>query len=284
MSMVDEGPSDVPVYLLIHGNPCWSFLYRDLIGRLRDKCRVIAPDHIGFGLSDKPPAAYHTLERHISNLTRLIDALQLRNITLVMNGWGGPIGLGYAVAHPENIARMVLTNTWCSNLPQLRRLKLPLGMRIAARGRLGAMLDSVLNLTMHSAISSRTYRTLGDMAQEGYTYPFSAASSRTAMKAFNRMFFQPDSKTIATIDGIFARLKKIEAPVSILWGTRDPVLTKLPAYLLRDELRHASEPVFLPDVGHYPPEEAPEKLAEIVLQQPGPAHAPQGESVFRIIG
>jgi pimeloyl-ACP methyl ester carboxylesterase len=122
------------------------------------------------------------------------------------------------------------------------------------------------------------------MAMEGYTFPFSMAASRNAMRAFNRMFFQPDQATISKMDEIHAVLKNIDAPVSILWGTRDPVLSKLPAYLLRDDLRHASEPVFLWDVGHFPPEEAPEVLAETVLQAAKPAPPDQGESAFKIIG
>lgn len=283
MSFVDEGPADAPAFVLLHGNPTWSFVYRDLIVRLRDEHRVIAPDHIGFGLSDKPAASYHTLEQHIANLTWLVGALQLRDITLVMNDWGGPIGLGYAVAHPGNIAGLILTNTWGAALPPVRTRKQPLRVRIANRGRLGAFLDSVLNLTMHSAFASRTYRTISDMAMEAYTYPFPTAESRAGMNSFTRMFLQPDAATRERLGEIHSRLKHLEAPATILYGERDPLLTKLPAYLLRDELKHAAEPVFLPEVGHYIPEEAPEALADAVLQQARTPETDAGESVFKII-
>jgi haloalkane dehalogenase len=284
MSFVDEGPAEAPIFVLLHGNPAWSFLYRDLIARLREQNRVIAPDHIGFGLSDKPAVAYHTLEQHIANLTWLIEAHQLRDLTLVTNGWGGPIGLGYAVAHPENIARLILTNTWGVALPLARTRKQPLGMRIAESGRLGALLDAAFNLTMHSAFASRTYRSISDMAMEAYTYPFPTAASRAAMSAFTRMFLHPDNATLEKLREIHSKLKNLDTPATILYGARDPLLTRLPAYLLRDELKRATEPVFLPNVGHYVPEESPEALAEAVLQQPRQPEASAGESVFRIIG
>jgi pimeloyl-ACP methyl ester carboxylesterase len=314
MSFVDEGEPEAPPLLLLHGNPTWSFLYRNLIRRARDRFRVIAPDNIGFGLSDKPAetgspasavfaraakgASYHTLKRHIANLTGLIEALQLRDLTMVVNGWGGPIGMGYAVTHPANIARMVLTNTCGANLPNVHRLKLPLGARLAAAGRLGAWLDSLLNLTMHSAFSSRAHRTMGDLALEAYTFPFRTAPqvsaenrganlgrhARAAIGSFRSMFFAPDAATLAKLDEIYAGLKNIQAPVKILWGAADPLLTKLPAYLLRDALKGASEPVFLPDIGHYVPEEAPDVLAEAVLQESKPAPSAGSTSVFKIIG
>jgi pimeloyl-ACP methyl ester carboxylesterase len=271
MSFVDEGPdegsSEAPAFVLLHGNPTWSFLYRDLIPRLRSKYRVVAPDAIGFGLSDKPDsAAYHSLGQHISNFGRLIEALDLQNFSLVVNGWGGPVGLGYAVAHPQNISRLVLVNTWAANLNPRRNKRLPLGMRIAARGRVGQWLDSLLNLSMHSVFSSRTHSPIGDMAFEAYSYPFRQHASRAAIAAFSRMFFEPDRETVAKLAEIEAGLTNIAAPADILWGTSDPVLGKLPVYLLRDGLKNSREPVFVPEVSHYLPEEAPEVLAQTVLR------------------
>lgn len=116
MHYVDEGDGE-PI-LFVHGTPDWSFGWRHLIRGLSTRYRCIAPDHLGFGLSEKPPAnQWSYLPRdHSANLIALIEHLGLQNITLVLHDFGGPIGLGYAVEHPENVRRLVLLNTWCGSL------------------------------------------------------------------------------------------------------------------------------------------------------------------------
>ena len=91
---LDEGPADAPPLLMIHGNPTWSFYWRNLVLGLRDKYRCIVPDHIGCGLSDKPQDYPYTLTQHIANLNELVQKLDLRNATLLAHDWGGAIGLG----------------------------------------------------------------------------------------------------------------------------------------------------------------------------------------------
>lgn len=283
MSFVDEGPSDAPALLLLHGNPAWSFLYRDLIKRTREKFRVIAPDHIGFGLSDKPPdPAYHTLVRHIENLSTLIATLRLQNITLVAHGWGGPLGLGYATAHPENITRLVLCNTWAQPIGNTKAIKLPLSLRLAARGKVGRFLDSVLNLTMTSSIASRMHSTPSDWVVEAYTYPFPEVKSRVAIRAFTRMFFDAADPAHDTMRKIYEGLKHIAAPADILFGAHDPVLSRLPAYLLRDALCGAREPIFVENASHFLPEDAPEALAETVLRDVKLTATP-ADTMFKIL-
>lgn len=110
MHYVDEGSGD-PV-VMVHGNPAWSYSYRHLINGLKDKCRCIAPDHIGFGLSDKPADWDYLPIHHAENLEALLDSLQLQKITMVVNDWGGPIGLSFALNHPEKIKKLIILNTW----------------------------------------------------------------------------------------------------------------------------------------------------------------------------
>lgn len=110
MSYLDEGSGEVVV--MLHGNLVWSFAYRKLIERLSPRFRCIAPDHIGFGLSDKPFDWNYLPEEHAKNLEALIEHLNLKDITLVVNDWGGPIGMWYAVNHPHNVKRLVVLNTW----------------------------------------------------------------------------------------------------------------------------------------------------------------------------
>lgn len=114
MAYVDEGPEDAPLtFLCIHGNPTWGFLYREFIKRLSKNHRVVVPDLIGFGRSDKPrEPEYYTLDQHIENLTQFVERLKLKNVVLVIQDWGGPIGLGYATRNSGDIAGIVVLNTW----------------------------------------------------------------------------------------------------------------------------------------------------------------------------
>ena len=114
MHYLDEGPADGPVALLMHGMPTWSFLYRTMIPPLLQAgYRCVAPDHIGFGRSDKvTDPAWYDIARHTTNLQRLVTALDLRYITLFVQDWGGPTGLAQYAAMPERFSRLVIMNTW----------------------------------------------------------------------------------------------------------------------------------------------------------------------------
>ena len=133
---VDEGAGE-PV-ILVHGNPTWSFFFRGLITELRESYRVIAVDHIGCGLSDKPGDADYGyfLERRVADLDALLDHLQLGdNLTFGVHDWGGMIGMAYASRHPNRIARLVVLNTAAFPLPATKPL--PPGIRICRDTRVG---------------------------------------------------------------------------------------------------------------------------------------------------
>ncbi len=110
MHYVDEGKGEPIVF--VHGNPSWSFEFRNLIKELSKTHRCIAPDHIGFGLSDKPVEWSYLPTGHSKNFEQFMETLDLNNITMVVGDWGGPIGLSYALKHPEKIRSLVITNTW----------------------------------------------------------------------------------------------------------------------------------------------------------------------------
>ncbi|MFZ4719347.1 MAG: alpha/beta fold hydrolase [Ilumatobacteraceae bacterium] len=114
MHYVDEGPRDAPVALMVHGMPTWSYLYRSIIPpMLAAGYRCIAPDHIGFGRSDKvTEPSWYDIARHTANLTRLVEHLDLRDVTLFVQDWGGPTGLAQVAAAPERFSRLVIMNTW----------------------------------------------------------------------------------------------------------------------------------------------------------------------------
>jgi haloalkane dehalogenase len=270
MSVLDEGRSDAPPVVLLHGDPAWSFLFRNLVPQLSTRFRVVAPDMIGFGLSSKPAdPRYHTLDQHIANFTTAMETLALKKVTLLLHGSGGPIGLAYAAKHPDNIARIVLLNTRGILARQSRKLRLPLAVRVA-HTRLGEWLEPMLHLAVTSRLSFGTVRPLADLVIEGYKYPF-WNGPRTAIHPFQRMLLEPQEADAARLEELGASLHNIKAPVSILWGARDPFLTKLPAYLLRDALKNAAEPIFLPQAAHFVPEDAPDAVLAAILNEKKPA-------------
>jgi haloalkane dehalogenase len=114
MHYVDEGPKDAPVILMMHGMPTWSYLYRHIIpSMLAAGYRCIAPDHIGFGKSDKvTDPQWYNIARHIANTKRLIEELDLTNITIMVQDWGGPTGLAQVANMPERFNRLCIMNTW----------------------------------------------------------------------------------------------------------------------------------------------------------------------------
>ena len=125
---------------MLHGNPTWSFYYRNLVLALRDSHRCIVPDHIGCGLSDKPPTTLYdySLKSRIDDLEALLDSLGLReNLTLVVHDWGGMIGMGFAARHPERIKRIVASNTGAFPLPESKRL--PWSLWLGRNTRLGTV-------------------------------------------------------------------------------------------------------------------------------------------------
>src|SRR5713101_206921 len=138
MHYLDEGPRDTEPILCVHGNPTWSFIWRRLIVDQSRERRVIAVDHVGCGLSDKPQDYSYRLEQHVANLRRLVETLDLKNVTLVGHDWGGCIGMGAAVEMPDHFRRFVLLNTGAFRsqaLPwRIAVCRIPILGAIAVRG------------------------------------------------------------------------------------------------------------------------------------------------------
>ena len=146
MHYLDEGPRDAPIILMVHGNPTWSFYYRNLVLALRDRYRCIVPDHIGCGLSVKPASDQYpyTLEQRISDLTALMEHIEPQTpVHLIVHDWGGMIGFGWATERPEMIGKMVVANTAAFPLPEEK--KLPSALWLVRNTRLGALLVQGLN-------------------------------------------------------------------------------------------------------------------------------------------
>jgi len=265
---IDVGRSGVrrPTVLLLHGSPTWSFLYRDFIQPLSRHARVIAIDHVGFGRSDHPTdPRYHTLDRHIRNLEEFVKGLGLKRVIPVVQDWGGPIGLGYAGRHPDNIAGLVILNSWAftSHL----RTKLPRTLRFLRMKGIGEWLVGRRNVYVERFLPKFTERDLPEAVMAGYRHPFPTPQSRTALVQFVRMVpDRPGHKEWATMQEVEHNLAHLDVPTRVLWADKDPAFGKRFALAFRDLLPRHPEPTFFPGAGHFLQEDIPGALVSEIRE------------------
>jgi pimeloyl-ACP methyl ester carboxylesterase len=268
MTFVDHGPEDGPPVLLVHGNPTWSFLWRRVIGRLEhDGFRLIAPDLIGFGTSDKPrsPRA-HRLDVHIDHVARLVEALGLRSFVAVGQDWGGPIAAGTAERHHDRLRGLVFGNTAV--------LKPARPFRPKAFHRF-AHTPVVSDLVFRGAMFPvwMLHRTQGDPksmswpARAAYAWPFRHPLDRAGPLGLARMVpNSEDHPTTAVMDRVGAFIESYEGPTEFIWGTRDPLLGR---GLRRhtEAMPHANARET--DAGHFLQEEVPDDFASAIRRVSG---------------
>ncbi len=260
---LDEGPRDAPPVVMVHGNPTWSFYYRTLIPGLSQTHRVIVPDHIGCGLSDKPQDYSYTLEQHIRNLEALLLQLDLHDVALALHDWGGAIGMGCGTRHPERISRLVIFNTSAFYLPAV-----PWVLHLARSHLLGETLLRGLNAFAAGAsvIGLRHRRRMTPQVRAGYLAPYDSWANRIAIYQFVRDIpVTAQHPTRETINAIDAQLPLLSnRPMLICWGARDFVFT-VGNFLTgwRQRFPHAEVHVF-EDAGHYVIEDAHERILPLM--------------------
>jgi cis-3-alkyl-4-acyloxetan-2-one decarboxylase len=267
MQYVDERPDSAAddfyaaTLLFVHGNPTWSFHWRRFIAAFRPTYRCVAPDHLGCGLSAKPQSALR-LSDHIENLDRLIRQLDLKNVTLLAQDWGGAIGLGALLRRPERLARIVLFNTGAFTpryIPwRIRACRLPVTGRLAVQG---GNLFSRAALRMTLARRRRLERAV----VAGYLAPYDCWDNRRAVYEFVRDIPSgPSHPTWATLADIERQLPTLsDRPVLLVWGMRDwcfrpDCLDRFIAAWPHAEVHR------LADVGHWVVEDAPEESLAVV--------------------
>lgn len=269
MSVIDqapEGSGSGETVLFLHGNPAWSLLWRNLIPPMLEAGhRVIAPDLIGFGLSEKPLApAYHSLERHIANLEAMAEEMELEGLTLVLHDWGGPMGLGLATRHSERIERIVIANTLA--FPPRNERSLSAWHRILSSTP-GKALATRFNLVARSAFRMGVRDRLPEDVKEGYLWPMRERGARVAASELVRMVpdgpEHPSARTLERIQAGYPELK--DRPVRVLWADGDPVMRAKLANKWVDafpqaELSHVSE-----TASHFWQEDEPEAFAQEIL-------------------
>ncbi len=215
---LDEG--DGEPLLFLHGNPTWSFYYRTLIQGLKDGYRCVAPDHIGCGLSDKPQNYSYTLETHIDNLERLVDAIELKNITLIMHDWGGAIGMGFAVRHPEKVKRLVIFNT-----AAFLSTHIPWRINICRGSLLGSIAIRMFNAFARGILvfGAEHKERLSGQVRAGYLAPYDSFKNRVGNLRFVQDIpMTPDIPSYSIVQNIETNLHKFrDRPVMIVWGKKD---------------------------------------------------------------
>jgi pimeloyl-ACP methyl ester carboxylesterase len=266
---IDEGPQQTSeenggeTVLCVHGNPTWSFYYRSLVQGLSDCRRVVAVDHLGCGMSDKPRQADYCLRAHADRLSTLIAELDLQQITLVVHDWGGPIGITAALEAPERIARLVILNSGLFPPPyvplRIRMLKTP-GLGAWAMERLNAFAGPAA----YMAVSGKR-GPLAPVARTGLAAPYLRAADRHAIRRF------VDDIPLSPRHGTWQELEAVEAglgtfadrPVLLAWGMRDwcfrqECLDRIAGHFPNAVIRRIA------DAGHYILEDAPQEVLQAV--------------------
>jgi haloalkane dehalogenase len=281
MHYVDEGPRDGPPVVMVHGNPTWGYLYRNFIPPLVEAgYRAIVPDHLGFGRSDKPddPDQYR-IERHAQRLDALLESLDLRRATVVPQDWGGPIGLSWAVAHPERVERLFVLNTYAHRPP--REVPLPLPLRLFRLPAVGEVMVKGLDLfkrvfLFRAGVVHR--ERLTPTVRRAYRAPHPTWSSRTPILVFPREIPSgPEGRVSDLTAQIETGLERHfrHKPVRICWAMRDPAFGVEVLEELWLKTFPGAEVARLDDAGHYLQEDAherivPELLAFLDSSPPGP--------------
>jgi haloalkane dehalogenase len=238
--------------LMLHGNPTWSFLYRKVIPQLKGLCRSIAPDYPGFGFSSHPPSYGYNPQEHAKWVNALIDHLPLSKFILVMQDWGGPIGMSIAVKHPEKVSGLVICNTWCWS-PDTIKLR-------CFSAFVGSSLGKYLILKENFFVKriapfNRAMMTYEEL--QAYIAPFPTPASRIGTYVFPRAI-RHEAKWLGSIESKIYLLN--DKPVELIFGMKDTAFGNKKT--ISRWLRHFpnSRVERLPSAGHYLQEEAPKRV------------------------
>lgn len=262
---LDEGAGEPLV--MLHGNPTWSFYYRNLVKAFRAEYRTIVPDHIGCGKSDKPQIdAYpYTLAQRVKDLERLLDHLGVGdNITLIVHDWGGMIGMAYATLHPEKIKRLVILNTGAFHLPESKPF--PWSLWFCRMPLLGSLLVRGANAFSGAAVRwCATRKPLAPDVRHGYLAPYDSWRNRVAVLRFvHDIPLRRGDQGYELVSRVQENIQQFrKVPTLICWGEKDFVfdrhfLDQWTGFLPEAVVHH------FPDSGHYVLEDSGVEIQELV--------------------
>ena len=258
MHYVDEGAGEPVVF--VHGNPSWSFEFRHLIRELRPGFRCIAPDHVGFGLSSRSERRENqTPEAHAGAFAALLEHLGLRDVTLFLTDWGGPIGLDFARNHPDRVKRIVIANTWCWPVDRELHFKMFSFIMSSWLGRYLIKRRNVfVNRVMPKAVGRKGVLTPAVMEHYRNAQPTPEARSASAALPGAGIGATDWLRSIWDDRATFR-----EKPALVLWGLKDIAFRKKELDRWRSELPNAEAHEFA-DCGHFLAEEAPSEIAPLL--------------------
>jgi haloalkane dehalogenase len=262
MHWVDEGAGD-PV-LLLHGEPTWGYLYRKLIPTLAGVARVVVPDYFGFGRSDKPlEREWYSYEAHYASIERFVRELDLERLTVVVQDWGGPIGLRLAVEHPELVDRLVILNTGIG--PGRAPSEEWLRFRAMVR-RVGT------DLQPGRLVRSSCVRELPDEVEAAYDAPFPTAESKTSVVMFPELVpTEPDHPSAPAMLAVRDALTRWEKPALVLFSDSDPIFSTRVGERIAELIPGALPPETVANAGHLLQEDAGEEIAARIVRFLGDA-------------
>ena len=259
---LDEGPRDAPPLLMVHGNPTWSFYYRNLVRELSGSYRTIAVDHLGCGLSDKPAAWDYCLENHIGNLVSLVESLGLEGATLIAHDWGGAIGMGTLQRLRKRFQQIVLFNTATFPPPYI-----PFRIRVCRWPLVGKLGLQGMNLFARAAITMATERGDGlePTVAEGLLAPYDSWANRIATYKFVKDIpLSPSHRTWSVLQEIESGLDELKSmPIKLIWGMKDWCFRPECLERLKTHWPEADVTEF-PQGGHYIVEDEPEAVVSLV--------------------
>ena len=266
LHFLDEGPRDAPIVLMVHGNPTWSFYYRNLVIALRDRYRCIVPDHIGCGLSDKPGEDQYpyTLERRISDLDTLMGHIQAETkVHLIVHDWGGMIGFAWAAERPELIGTMIIGNTAAFPLPAEK--KLPAALWLVRNTKIGALLVQGMNAFSGVAARVAFKKPVSKEVRKAYTGPYDSWDNRIAtLKFVQDIPLKPDDPGYQIIQMTESRLPEFSGkPCMLAWGEKDFVFDRHFLKKWKDIFPQATVLEY-PDCGHYIFEDGGQPLIQAI--------------------
>lgn len=264
---LDEGNG--PAVVMLHGNPSWSFYYRNLVVELSGRYRCIVPDHIGCGLSDKPRDERYdyTLPQRVDDLERLLDSLELQEpVTLVVHDWGGMIGMAYAVRHPERISRLVILNTGAFPLPKSKPF--PLALRLCRDSLLGAFLVLAFNAFSRGAawVGCKEHPLSAEL-RALYQLPYDSWQNRIATLRFVQDIpLVKGDRNFELICQVADGIKQFaDRPMLICWGEQDFVFDR--HFLAEWQARFPQAELHrFPKAGHYILEDRKDAVVPLIAQ------------------
>ena len=259
MHYVDEGPRDGAPVVLLHGEPTWSYLYRNMIAPLAAAGhRVLAPDLIGFGRSDKPTRQQdYTYRRHVEWLTSWMTTLDLRDITAVVQDWGSLIGLRVAAEHPDRFAKLFIANGF---LPIAER---PISAAFTIWRSFAKYAPA---LSAGWLVDRATVHKVPKAIRHGYDAPFPDKRYQAGARAFPQLVpTSPSDPAIPANRAAWEVLGHWEKPVLCVFGSRDPILGKADGPLIRHIPGAAGQPHARIEAGHFIQEDAGPELARRLL-------------------